>query len=275
MQTPENGPLDLSSELVRQPGADVPQPVAPVWHTVVLIAGIVLLSVMGALELAGGPDSVNRLQTYIFTAVTELCLLAWVYFGLRLRKISFWSLLGSVSGNFRSIATDVGIALAFWIGSLMVLGTIGIFWTVTEASITHRSLFSSGHKLAPDPTQQQTLHTITQLAPTDGREVAAWIFLCIIAGFTEETVFRGYLQRQFTAWSRGAVAAGVVFSAVLFGAAHGYQGVRNMVLLAAFGALFSLLALFRRSLRAGIFAHSWHDLVSGLVPALLKAHHMV
>ena len=78
-------------------------------------------------------------------------------------------------------------------------------------------------------------------------------------------MFRGYLQRQFTAWAHGSDAVGVVFSALLFGAAHGYQGVRNMFLLAVFGGLFSLLALFRRSLRAGIFAHSWHDLIAGLI----------
>jgi membrane protease YdiL (CAAX protease family) len=111
------------------------------------------------------------------------------------------------------------------------------------------------------------------LAPTNGGEAVAWIFLCIIAGVVEEMIFRGYLQRQFIAWTRGTVAAGVAFSALLFGAAHGYQGVRNMVLLAVFGVLFSLLALFRRSLRAGIIAHSWHDLFAGLVLAFLKAHH--
>ena len=62
----------------------------------------------------------------------------------------------------------------------------------------------------------------------------------MLVGFVEESVFRGYLQGQFTAWARGGAAVGVVFSALLFGAAHGYQGVRNMVLLAVFGALFSL-----------------------------------
>ncbi len=92
----------------------------------------------------------------------------------------------------------------------------------------------------------------------------AGCLLCLLVGVAEELVFRGYLQQQFTAWSRGAAAGGVVFSAIMFGAAHGYEGVRAMFLLAVFGALFSLLALFRRNLRAGIFAHSWHDAIAGL-----------
>jgi membrane protease YdiL (CAAX protease family) len=250
-------------------------PVAPVWHTVVLIAGIVLVSVAGVFELSGQQPAVNRIQTYAFTAISELFMLAWVYFGLRLRRVPFLSLLGSVPGNLRSIAMDLGFAFLFWIGSLIVLGTIGVSWAVIEAAITHHPLFSSGKQLTPDPAQQQTIHTLTQLAPTNGAEVAAWILLCIIAGIAEEAIFRGYFQRQFTAWARGAVAVGVAFSALLFGAAHGYQGARNMIMLAVFGVLFSLLALFRRSLRAGIFAHSWHDLIAGLTLALLKAHHII
>src|ERR1019366_7096711 len=102
--------------------------------------------------------------------------------------------------------------------------------------------FQPGHPFSPAPSQQQTLHILSQLAPANGREVIAWIALCVIGGFAEELIFRGYLQRQFTAWSRGATAAGVLFSALLFGAAHGYQGARNMILLSVFGALFSLLA---------------------------------
>jgi len=260
----------------KRPVAPVEPPVwraiAPLWHTLILLIGIILLSFAGASQLSGEHAEIDRLQTYAFTAGTELSMLAWVYFGLRLRKMPFRSLLGSVSGSFRSLAIDFGLALAFWIGALFVLANLGIYWTLTEAAIKHRPLFP-GKELAPDPSQQQTIHTLAQLAPTDIREVVAWIFLCILAGIAEELVFRGYLQRQFTAWSRGAAVVGVIGSALFFGAAHGYQGARNMVLLAVFGVLFSLLALFRRSLRPGIFAHAWHDLIAGLVLAFLHTHH--
>jgi uncharacterized protein len=274
---PSSYVIDSSSDQTNQGASTPPSPIAPLWHTVVLIAGIVLVSVAGALEFsAAAPHPVvNRLQTYAFTAISELCMLGWVYFGLRLRKVPFMSLFGSVPRNLRSIAMDSGFALLFWVASLMVLGSIGLFWAVIEALITHHPLLPSGKQLTPDPAQQQAIHALTQLAPANGTEVAAWVLLCIIAGIAEESIFRGYFQRQFTAWARGAVAVGVVFSALLFGAAHGYQGARNMVMLAVFGVLFSALALLRRSLRAGIFAHSWHDLIAGLALALLKAHHIV
>ncbi len=279
MQNPNND-LSQNDPLATDPPRLYPvqtqQPsVAPAWHTLVLIVAIAVVSVAGAKQFAAAQPVVDRLQTYAFTAGTELCMVAWIYFGLRLKKVPFRSLLGSVPLNFSSMVADFGIAIVFWMVSLTILGTIGLFWTLAEAAIAHRPLFPSGKQLGPDPAQQQTLHTLMQLAPTNAREVAMWVLLCIIAGIAEEIVFRGYLQRQFTAWSRGAVVAGVAFSALFFGAAHGYQGVRNMALLSVFGCLFSLLALFRRSLRPGIFAHSWHDLIAGLTLAFLKAHHIV
>jgi len=272
---PSNHVIDSRPDQTSQGATTLPAPVAPVWHTVVLIAGIVLLSVAGAFQFSAPNPVVNRLETYALTAISELFMLGWVYFGMRLRKVPFMSLFGSVPGNLRSIAMDCGFALLFWIASLMVLGSIGIFWIVVEAAITHHPLFPSGKQLTPDPTQQQAIHSLTQLAPANGIEVAAWVLLCIIAGIAEESIFRGYFQRQFTAWARGAVVVGVASSALLFGAAHGYQGARNMVMLAVFGALFSALALLRRNLRAGIFAHCWHDLIAGLALALLKARHII
>ncbi len=251
------------------------EPVAPAWHTVILIAGIVALSIESAIELSSPQHEINRLQTYAFTAVTELAMLAWVYFGVRLKNIPFRSLFGSIPGNLRSVAVALGLAIVFWISSLIILGILGIFYAATEAAITHHPLIQSGKQINSDPVQQQALHTLTRLAPANGYEILAWTLLCIIAGVAEEIIFRGYFQRQFTAWSRGAVVAGIAFSSLLFGAAHGYQGVRSMFLLAVFGVLFSVLAWFRRGLRPGIFAHSWHDLIAGLMLALLKAHHLV
>ena len=133
----------------------------------------------------------------------------------------------------------------------------------------------SGKTLNLTAKNQEALRALEQLAPESGVEIGSWVLLCCVAGTIEEIVFRGYLQSQFTAWIKGSVAWGAVLSALLFGAAHGYQGVRNMVLLAVFGALFSVLAISRRSLRAGIIAHSWHDLIAGLTLAFLRAHRLL
>lgn len=256
-----------------RPPEEAKTPVAPVWHTIVLIAGIVAISASGPSRVSDAHGPIHRLPTYAITVAAELALLAWVLIGLRLRRIPFRSLLGACAIDARSIGIDLAFAGVFWILSLMLLGTLNLAWLVIESAITHHPLI--GPNGQPTGAQAQTLHTLSRIAPSSGLEIAAWVLVCITAGIVEEIVFRGYLQRQFIAWGRGRAAVGVVFSALIFGAGHGYEGLRNMVLIAVFGALFSLLALARRSLRAGIIAHCWQDLIVGLLLAALKSMHAI
>jgi membrane protease YdiL (CAAX protease family) len=267
----------LSSE----PAAPRAISIAPAWHTVVLILGILAISLSGGYRHPGGRGvgAANRMHTYALTAGLEVVLIGWVAFGVRLRGVPLRSLFGKASIRFRSIAIDAGIALLFWMGSLMALATLALMWISIEAAITHKPIpietGQSGKTSAPRLPEDQAARAVVQLAPSNGKEIVSWLLLCVLVGIAEELVFRGYLQQQFIAWSRGAAAGGVVFSALMFGAAHGYEGARAMFLLAVFGALFSLLALFRRNLRAGIFAHSWHDAIAGLTVALLHARHLL
>jgi len=257
--------------------------IAPLWHTAVLVVVVVAFSIHGASRFSSAHAEINRLATYSFTAAMEALLLAWVLFGLRLKKIPLRSLLGARALSLHSVAEDLCFAAVFWIFSLMVLGTLSIAWSRTEFALAHRPATThaageagkAGQSLAYDPSKLESLRALKQLAPANGREIAAWMLLCMLVGFTEEIVFRGYLQRQFIGWARGSVGLGVLASAVVFGSAHAYEGARGMVLITVFGVLFSLLALYRRSLRAGIFAHAWHDLIAGLTIALLSSNHVI
>lgn len=251
--------------------------VAPVWHTVVLIAAIALLSFEGARGLSGPHgQQPNRFGTYASTLLSQLLMIAWVYFGLRLRKVPFRSMFGNLSGGIRTLFLDLGIAVAFWIVSIVILGAINVTWLVTDAAVHHRSLLGAHGKPAPpDSTQQHLLQTLGSLAPSNGQEVIGWAVVCLMAGLAEELVFRGYFQRQFTAWGRGAVAVGVLFSSLMFGAAHGYQGIHNMILLSTFGAMFSMLVVVRGNLRPGMFAHAWNDFVMGLLLMVARARHLI
>ncbi|MGO9318645.1 MAG: CPBP family intramembrane glutamic endopeptidase [Terracidiphilus sp.] len=260
------------------PAPSAPPLIAPVWHTILLVAAIIAISIHGASRLSAIHGPLDRLATYGLTAMTEAAMLAWVVLGLRLKKIPLRSLLGSCPVSIHSIAMDLGFALLFWIASMMVLGSVSVAWSGVETALAHwpPATHASGQiPLSPDPSRLQAVRELARLAPVNGIEVAAWSMLCMLAGFVEEIVFRGYLQRQFIAWARGRVATGVLASAVIFGAAHGYQGARSMVLLSVFGVLFSLLALDRRSLRPGIFAHAGHDFVAGLTLAWLRSRHFL
>jgi uncharacterized protein len=269
--------VNFSPEPVNAPQG----PVAPVWHTVLLMVLIITVSALGFVRHSGphGAVVVNRLRTYGTTAILELVLIGWVALGVKLRGVRLRSLFGKVSISLKAILVDFGIAIVFWILSMMALATVAMMWISVESWITHKPIpvqtDKSGKPTMPNPRDDRAAKAVVQLAPTNGKEVAAWLMLCMLVGVAEELVFRGYLQSQFTAWAKGAAISGVVFSALMFGAAHGYEGARAMFMLTVFGAFFSLLALFRRNLRAGIFAHSWHDAVAGLAVALLHSRHVL
>jgi membrane protease YdiL (CAAX protease family) len=94
--------------------------------------------------------------------------------------------------------------------------------------------------------------------------IVLWVLLSISAGISEELVFRGYLQRQLTAFT-GRASLALFLQVAIFGIAHGYRGVRNCLAIAIYGALFTLLALWRKSLRPGMIAHAWTDIAGGLL----------
>ena len=271
----EDDSLNLPNEEFAPQHAPSVAPIAPLWHTVVLVTGILAISIGGRNQLSHLHREQNRLLTYGSTIFVEVLMLGWVALGLKLRRVPFRSLFGDVARGLRGLGIDLAVAFAFWISALMVLGTLGLMWTGVEYAIQHRHAPTARQPIEPTAAEQQTVRTLAGLAPSTPAEFVWWIVLCFSAGFIEETVFRGYIQQQFTALAGGRIVAGVAISAVLFGAAHGYQGMRNMILLAVFGALFSLLAIFRRSLRAGIFAHGWHDMIAGIALAALRSHHLV
>jgi uncharacterized protein len=94
--------------------------------------------------------------------------------------------------------------------------------------------------------------------------VTVHLLLVITAGLCEEVIFRGYLQRQFTALTQATIG-GIVIQGIVFGASHGYQGWKYMLIITVFGIMFGLLAHWRRSLRPGIISHVLQDGVGGLL----------
>ena len=242
-------------------------PIAPVWHTVVLLVGILSISIVGKLQVVGVQHRPNRLLTYATTAGMELLMLGWVALGLRLRKVPFRSLLGDTGRGVRGWAIDFGVAAAFWIGALMVLGTVGILWTSVDTAISLAHNRGGGHTAGPGLKNQETLRTLEELAPENGTEIACWVVLCCFAGTIEELVFRGYLQKQFQA-ATGSVVAAVILQGAIFGLAHTYQGWKQVIVIAALGILYGALAAWRRNLRANMIAHAWSDIFEGWLRSL-------
>lgn len=225
------------------------QPIAPWWHTAILIAVIVGVSVLSSLQSRTMGLGTSHIKRYAMTIAWEwvLALLAW--WGLRIRRTPMREILGLRRNGARQWARDFGIALIFWIFALVLLSAIGI-------------LLRLFHLVPPQK-------AIIAIAPQSLLQVLVWVALCVTAGIVEEFVFRGYFLQQFAS-IRGNIWIGVVASSLLFGAAHGYEGIGGMIAITAYGAMFCILALRRRSLRAGMMAHAWHDSFTGILLAIAK-----
>jgi hypothetical protein len=242
-------PVTSLSTTPDQPGKKL---LAPVWHTIVIVA-IVLCNSFFTARITShlSPHDISsvsekgRIIQYSFTVVSELILLGLVAFGLRLKKKKLRDIIGGRWATAEEFLIDVLIAAGFWIVSALILGGLGYLLGLAKGSQL-----------------DDTKRLLQMLGPHTGLGLLIWVALSCTAGFVEEVVFRGYLQLQFAALSGNAIV-GLIASAVIFGAGHGYEGTRRMVLIAVYGSLFGTLAHFRKSLRPGMMAHAWHDSLVG------------
>ena len=236
------------------------QPIAPWWHTAIVVVVILGVSALSSMQARGGSLQQHHLQRYAFTIAWEGALAALAWWGIRMRRIPVRQLLGQRRPGAKAWFTDFGIALIFWVMASIVLAAIS-------------SLLRLLHLLRMEK-------TVLELAPQTVWQVLLWVALSTTAGIVEEFVFRGYLLQQFASIGgksiggkserRGTLWVGVLVSSLLFGAAHGYEGIGAMIAIVAFGALFCVLAIQRKSLRAGMMAHAWHDSVAGISLAIAK-----
>jgi uncharacterized protein len=234
---------------------------APVWHTVLLVVIMLANSYLTASLLAShrqsrSADTGPRTWEYAFTIAFELFLLGLVWIGLRLKKRTLRELIGGRWATPEDFLMDLGVALGFWVVSALIL--VALAYALGQADTKQMN---------------EMKERLGGLIPHSGGEVAVWVSLSIIAGFVEEIIFRGYLQQQIGILA-GNVYVGLIVSALIFGAGHGYEGTRNMIRIFVFGALFGVLAMWRKSLRPGMIAHAWQDALAGVGAFFLSKHGM-
>lgn len=95
------------------------------------------------------------------------------------------------------------------------------------------------------------------------QHLLAVVFLVVVA-VSEETIFRGYLLRRFTALTDKPAVA-VALSAGIFALGHGYQGLAGMIAVGVLGLLFAVVYLWRGSLIAPMVMHFLQDFMGLMV----------
>ena len=227
--------------------------VAPWWHTIVFVLA---MAGYGYLELRYPPSERihsgehARLAMYGLTIAFEFVMLGYVWFlWLRLQGKKLREIVGGKWEKFDDLAIDFGIAFLFWMACLVILAVV--------QHLLHNKV--SG------------LERLKFLFPHSILDGIVWVVLACSAGFCEEIVFRGYLQRQFLA-ATGNRWVAVVLQAIVFGWCHVYQSLKNAIVITVYGVLFGILAVMRGSLRPGMLQHTGQDTLAGIAGALLSKY---
>jgi membrane protease YdiL (CAAX protease family) len=226
-------------------------PVASTRHSLVflgIVAGVILAGFAAQnREVAGGglvESHVNVIPIYLSVTLLNWLLTLFAWKGIRKRGGSIRSIVGGRWENAREILRDLGIAAIFW----------GAFWAVAWGL---DGWVGQGDEKSLDV-----------LLPRTAVEVAVWILTSASAGFCEEFVFRGYVQRQALALTQIAWVA-VAIQGLVFGLMHAYQGWRAVLSISVLGMMFGGLAAWRKTLRIGMVAHAWQDVWAGWLSHVL------
>lgn len=219
-----------------------PRLAAPLWHTLGLLMiqlaiSLALLRMRSRGSLAGEQHRENIIL-YLSVIGSEWALAVYLWLGeLIPGATKVRDLVGGRWSSRKDVLRDIGIAALVWI-------------LFTAVAVLMNFVLGPSH-----------LESVGFLTPRGAAEVTLWVMMSVTAGFCEELVFRGYLQRQFLALT-GSAALAVLVQAVLFGIAHWYQGAKMMIVITGLGVLFGILAHWRKSLRPGMIAHAWGDIVN-------------
>jgi len=225
-----------------------PKAAGPIHTILVLAIFVVVWPFLGRMMVDQMTAEVipHRVRLYLFALLFDWLLFAFIVAGVRSRGAPLSIVLGDRWQSARQVRRDIGVAAAYWILSLIPLVIL--------------------NRLLHADTMGRNLQF---LFPQGGAEIALWMALSVTAGICEETIFRGYLQRQFMAFTK-SVPAGILLSAAAFGVAHAYQGSRRAILIGLYGVMFGILAQWRGTVRPGMIAHAWQDSFSGVLAGVLR-----
>jgi membrane protease YdiL (CAAX protease family) len=238
----------MAATTIDQPTAPKPG-IAPVWHTVILVAFILLISLAGAVSNHARANA-HHILGYLETIVIEILMVVYIFWGLRRRGLRLRDLTGERWKSGEQFLIDIAIALGAWFALLAVQIAAGL--------IAFKLHWLDMNKA------QQMRKALEFLLPRSGAEIAAYAALCVTAGICEEIIFRGYFQKQIASWISNLWLA-TVASSLIFALGHGYQGPLRMGIIALIGFVLGVVANLRRNLRPGMMTHAWFDFGSGVV----------
>ncbi len=191
----------------------------------------------------------------------------------RARRIGRLDVLWKESCRFAELGGESELRLGFYVLTLFfewllfILVVSGVVGRLAALSLEINGIPSAKCSEILESLRPSGLFwQVSFIRPHGGPEITLWIALSVTAGICEETVFRGYLQRQFIALTKN-VPAGILLSA-----AHSVPLTRTR----ASGGDSDrpvgrhVWVHWRGSVRPGIIAHAWQDSLNGVLVGLSR-----
>jgi membrane protease YdiL (CAAX protease family) len=231
----------MNAPVITQAQPTGPKLIAPLWHTAIMLLALAGLAAWSALQ-HGLLTGESRVASYVVTIACEWLLFGLAAWGIRISGVSLSSVAGERWSTPKLFRRDLGIGVLFLFGSNVALAAL--------SAVLH-----------PGPNAN-----IARLLPHNGIERTLWIFVSVSAGICEEFVTRGYLQKQLGGILKNPTA-GLIAQGIIFGAAHAYQGLKMMIVIAVLGCMLGWLAQWRQSLKPGMLSHFLQDAIGGIILA--------
>ena len=184
----------------------------------------------------------QRLPTYLRMTVLEWLMFAYLVFGIRRKASSVNTILSAHGSGLRQWLSSIGLGIA-----------ASAVWVVLGALVM-RLLRPTADELCG----------VQSFLPHGAAEKLGFAALTLTAGFCEEFIYRGYLQRQFQAWT-GSLTLAVILQAGLFALLHVSLPWKFVVSVTAMALFLGALVGWRRTLVPAMLVHFIVNLLGGLL----------
>jgi uncharacterized protein len=185
--------------------------------------------------------------------------------------------------NSLMLAIAGSIVLLLWLFKERGFSTLGfslpilhnqyftVFFLVASFIIGYGiDLFFSARKMNPLK-QEDNWFERSSFLPEKGRELPAYVLLCLCAGIFEEIIYRGFMVTYFLPinGTESEIPWMAIFApSVLFSLAHTYQGWSAVIKIFIFSLLLGIIFIITKSIYPTMVLHFLIDLIGGIVAML-------
>jgi uncharacterized protein len=155
---------------------------------------------------------------------------------------------------------DIGLTWIHWFNSRWLAYPVAILSGVYGLYLLYQIIILRIYRIQKKAVKTKLTEEMASLLPTTRNEKLIWVLLSITAGIAEEIQFRGYLMYALgNLFPELNVVCILLISAVIFGFAHIYQGIKGVITTGFIGLVYGIVYLAFGSIIPVIILHFLQD----------------